>query len=533
MSGKTFEHCWPIPKKPSAEKMGLAYLAGQGVGPKVDWEGPKVNWDWWNERMAESIDLPDDLAWLFRNWDDEIRAEVEEDMNQPKPYWMVHRRGAQSGPATKVHHKFSSAITEAIRLARLEMDSFDVMESVFTVKPQRPVEVDIEPFDVFGDYFEQRGGLGIIDDPIDSAIDLANLGNYDYLRPGNHTVDPSPEESGHSCVPEGLGMVCDRCRVRGCTCAPGPEEGCDICGGFTAPVGEEELAWSMGNFPRDLVDFTQDQTDALALALSEAFGVPPELLEIEGVHRLPEGMLEPYACCEADEGHEGCGCPIITLPFEASDELIDMLEKEMADAFDVEGVAEPTPPFVHDPEEPCRICEGLALEREYTPDPPGRCPCDLVKEGDCSCTHSGCTCEPDEEVAERKRKSRCCLAPDGECDSECEGYCAYERFFAGHLIYGASASEILSAEHEIGDPDCPICAGIALDLANLAKAETNPECGYGCNDTEVASECPVHARPLTKGCGCTDDSVRVSAWILKYRVTRAQAEADIKTACGC
>jgi hypothetical protein len=62
-------------------------------------------------------------------------AQVEWEMYPMQPYWMVHRRGKQSGPATAVQHTFDAALKEAERLAKKEMDSFTILKAVARVKP--------------------------------------------------------------------------------------------------------------------------------------------------------------------------------------------------------------------------------------------------------------------------------------------------------------------------------------------------------------------------------------------------------------
>lgn len=68
---------------------------------------------------------------------DEVEGRME-------PYWMVHRRGQQSGPATRVHDTYAEAYEEAERLTRQEMDRFVILQAVTLVEPYKPVTITVE-----------------------------------------------------------------------------------------------------------------------------------------------------------------------------------------------------------------------------------------------------------------------------------------------------------------------------------------------------------------------------------------------------
>lgn len=119
-----------LPEEPPTEKAREAQLAAAGLGP-----GPAKL-----ERKVEYGNL------MAQAWHDKIMktvAQVEWEMYPMKPYWMVHRRGKQSGQATAVHNSQSAAYIEAERLAKKENDSFTVLMAIGRVKPR--IEVDHEP----------------------------------------------------------------------------------------------------------------------------------------------------------------------------------------------------------------------------------------------------------------------------------------------------------------------------------------------------------------------------------------------------
>ncbi len=135
----------------------------------------------------------------------EIAAEVEAEMWEEakmkekayEPYWMVHRRGKQSGSAKAIHQSFDSAFDEAERLAKKEMDTFVVLRSVCVI---RPVDVVVEY-----EAIQQQRGIGIIDDPIECS-------------------HPPSDFCGPECGPIPK-AACP------CGCEPGDEEeqGCNCC----------------------------------------------------------------------------------------------------------------------------------------------------------------------------------------------------------------------------------------------------------------------------------------------------------------
>jgi hypothetical protein len=150
---------------------------------------------------------------------------------------------------------------------------------------------------------------------------------------------------------------------------------------------------------------------------------------------------------------------------------------------------EPTPPFMHDPEEDCEICAGIAL--------------DLA--------------EPDDE--------------------ECEICAIMEKL------------------------DMPVIYHPPLGQAKCVMNEPEPDCGHGCNETEVADDCEIHAEPMTdcgygctvncvsshciehsgelyqpeppepKGC-CDENPAAVRSYMQYHGITEEEAKAQLKELCG-
>ncbi len=294
---------------------------------------------------------------------DKTRKEVEAEMNQAKkPYWMVHRRGKQSGPATKVHHELDIAVTEAIRLARLEMDSFTILEAVMVVKPVLPVEVDIEPIDIgpmlgaaYPDALdpEPECGYGCTEDCASSycAVHAGELYQpWPYVQSRSIpevkcTCDPDSDEVGILCMaPDG--EHCANPKPE-CTCE-GPGEGCNICGG-NDPFFEMYLPF----------EADEDLIDALTYSLANAFGIPEELIGLE--------VLKKAEC--------PCGCDDYMLG--------------------------PEHPFAHGLEEECEICAGIEGDlADFASDPPPM-DCGYGCTDECVSSyciiHAGELCQPEPE----------------------------------------------------------------------------------------------------------------------------------------
>jgi len=170
--------------------------------------------------------------------------EAEQENENMETYWMVHRYGKKSGPATRVHHNFEDAYSEAERLTRKERDRFVILQAHTMIEPYEPLVITVET----------------IGDPPETV-------------PYPSCLCVLCEDARKLNYPDSLDE-----KVSGCTCGPSESES----GRCTA-----HDSFSLPSYWKDLME---DSADAFAFALAQAFCVP-------------KGMLERVECCDADHGH--------------------------------------------------------------------------------------------------------------------------------------------------------------------------------------------------------------------------------------